>query len=162
MLYLNSCFFDHLWFYPLKLKYHLAFYVYFFKFINNKKRCLTARSQHYLPTGSHKNKFILRSQNLLIFFKNVRKWKFCKFPKFWAIFKSLPCKTKNLANTRKFIRVIFLDFVICKSCACCKPIFLQMQYNLQVYGKWNFCICRSLSGKMFSYWEFAKVHLCKT
>ena len=130
-----SCFFDHLWFYPLKWKCHLAFYQYFFKFINNRKRCLTARSQDYLPIGNHKNKYIVykistfRSQNLLIFFQNFCNRNCRRFPEIWAIFKSLPCKTKNLANTRKFIRVIFLDFVICKSCACCKPIFLQIQYN---------------------------------
>ena len=108
MLYLNSCFFDQLWFYSLKWKYHLECYEYFLRFINNRKRCLTARSQDYLPIGSHKNKFVFRSQNLLIFFKNFGKRKFREFPEFRGSFR------KFIMHTRKFIHVIFLDLSFAK------------------------------------------------
>ena len=63
-----------------------------------------------------KNKFIFRRQNLLIFFKNLCKRKFCELIKFRGNFR---------IHTRKFIQIMFLDFVNSASCTCCKAIFLQ-------------------------------------
>ena len=62
-----------------------------------------------MPIGSHKNKFIFRSQNLLIFFKNIRKTKFHEFPEFWGDFRKFILRNKELrshtkAYTRNFFR----------------------------------------------------------
>ena len=87
---------------------------------------ITARSQEYLRIGSHKNKFIFRSQNLLIHFKNFPKRKRQDFPEFWGNFRKFILRNKEFSSHTKVLHVIFLDFVIRKSCAYCKPIFLQI------------------------------------
>ena len=60
-----------------------------------------------MPIGSHKNKFIFRSQNLLIFFKTFARQNFTNSPNFGATFESLSCETKNLAHTKAYTRNFF-------------------------------------------------------
>ena len=110
-MYWDSCFFDQLWFYFLKWKHHSEIYEYSFRFINNRKRYLTARSQDYLPIGSHKNKFILWSQNLLIFFENFCKRKFHEFPEFWGNFWKFILRNKEFSpHTKVYTRNFFRFF----------------------------------------------------
>ena len=85
-----------------------------------------SKESEYLPIGSHKNKFIFRSQNLLIHFKNFPKRKRQDFPEFWGSFRKFILRNKEFSSHMKVLHVIFLDFVIRKSCAYCKPIFLQI------------------------------------
>ena len=82
----------------------------FFSFTNNRKRCLTVRSQDYLPIGSQKNKFIFRSQNLLIYFKNFLKIKFREFPEFWGNFRKFILQNKEFSPQTKVHQLNFLRF----------------------------------------------------
>ena len=98
----------------LELKISLSTLWIFFRFIDNRKRCVTARSQDYLPIGSHKDKFIFQSRNLLIFFKNFRKRKFRKFPEFWSNLQKFILQNKEFSEhtkvyTRNFFRFCHLQ-----------------------------------------------------
>ena len=129
-LHWNSCLFDQIWFYSLKWKYHLEFYDYFFKFINNTKRCLRARSQDFLPIGSQENKFIFRNQNFLNFFKNFYKRKLHEFPKFWGNFQKFILRNKEFSLHTKVYTHNFLR----KLCT----LWANNPTNtIKFYGKWN-------------------------
>ena len=67
--------------------------------------------------GSHKNKFIFRSQNLSIFFKNVRKRKFSEFPEFWGNFRKFILQSKEFSShtkvyTRNFFYILSFAKVV--------------------------------------------------
>ena len=100
-------------------------WIFFFRFINNRKRCLTVRIQDYLPIGIHQDKFIFRIQNLLIYFKNFYKRKFRNFPEFWENFWKFILQNEEFSSHMKVYERNFFRFCHSQKLCMLKPIFLQ-------------------------------------
>ena len=76
------------------------------------------------------------------------------WPKYFVNFRKSISRSKEFSSHTIVYTHIFLDFVIYKIYGYSKPLFLQIQQNLEFYRKQDFYTCESLSGKIFSYWEF--------
>ena len=115
-----------------------------------------------MPIGSHKDKFIFQSQNLLIFFKNFRKRKFRKFPEFWSNLQKFILQNKEFSEHTKVYRRIFFRFCHLQKLRMLSANISTNAIKSGVLRKMKLLYSQKfISGKVFSYWEFAKVIYAK-